>query len=108
MSSKHGSWSPSRKHTHERENRHKHSKHRRLDGSPCGRDSTTTGGNPAAFEELFKQISGISEAVSSLGQRLTNLEAAATLNDSERSNNDRERGAIECPVLSPEISVRNT
>ena len=67
---------------------------------PSGQDTPTSGGNSAAFAELFKQISGISEAVNSLVQRLTSLEAAATSNGSERSNNGHEIMAAECPVLS--------
>ena len=100
MSSEQGSRSPSRKRARDRsESRHKHSKRRRSD-EPSGQDTLTSGGNSAAFAELFKQISGISEAVNSLGQRLTSLEAAATSNGSERGNNGHEIMAAECPVLS--------
>ena len=101
MSSKQGSRSPSRKRARERsDSRHKHSKRRRSD-EPSGQDTLTSGGNSAAFDELFKQISGISEAVHSLGQRLTTLQAAApTSNGSERISNGHEIMAAECPVLS--------
>ena len=54
-------------------------------------DTPTSGGNSAAFNELFEQISGISEAVNSLDQCFSSLEAAATSNGSERNNNDHGR-----------------
>ena len=73
---------------------------RRRSDEPSGQDTLTSGGNSAAFDELFKQISGISEAVHSLGQRLTTLQAAApTSNGSERINNGHEIMAAECPVV---------
>ena len=91
MSSKQESTSTSRKRPRERsESRLKHSKRRRSD-EPSMQDTPTSGGNSAAFDELFEQISGISEAVNSLDQCFSSLEAAATSNGSERNNNDHGR-----------------
>ena len=88
MSSKKRSRSRSRQSSEERSvSLHKHSKRRRSETS--SRDSNNNGNamssNPAAFDEILKQISGISEVVNNLGQRLSSLEAAK---DSDRNNNN--------------------
>ena len=65
--------------------------------------TTSTSGNPVAFTELLKQMSGISQAVTNLGERLTNLETAAASNGAGRSNNNvnvQAMAASECPVVT--------
>ncbi|CAB4015683.1 Hypothetical predicted protein [Paramuricea clavata] len=70
--------------------RHKHSKRRRSQTS-SNRDSNNIAkgnamsSNPAAFDKILRQISGISEVVNNLGQRQPNLEAAK---NSGRNNNN--------------------
>ena len=102
MSSRKRSRSPSSHCSKERSgNRHKSSKRRRSHDGQCSTDTSSTSGNPAAFTELLKQMSGISEAVKNLGERLTNLETAAASNGPGRSaNNAHAMATSECPVVT--------
>ena len=82
-------------------NPHKSSKRRRSHDGQCGTDTSSTSGNPAALTELLKQMSGISEVVKSLGERLTNLETVAASNGPARStNNIYAMATSECPVVT--------
>ena len=104
MSSRKRSRSPSSHSSKERSGKHrKSSKRRRSHDGQCGTDTTSTSGNPVAFTELLKQMSGISQAVKNLGERLTNLETAAASNGPGRSNNNvnvQAMAASECPVVT--------
>ena len=104
MSSRKRSRSPSSHSSKERSGKHrKSSKRRRSHDDHCGTDTTSTSGNPVAFTELLKQMSGISQAVTNLSERLTNLETAAASNGPGRSNNNvnvQAMAASESPVVT--------
>ena len=82
MSSKEHPQSPAKKRSGERSSsRYKHSKRRRCEESVHDKHGGVVGklnGNSTSFQELIKQIAGISEHVSNMGHRLSSLEAAIT------------------------------
>ena len=94
MSSRKRSRSPSSHSSKERSGKHRESsKRRRSHDGQCGTDTTSTSGNPVAFTELLKQMSGISQAVNNLGERLSNLETAA-------ASDVQAMAASDCPVVT--------